>query len=437
VTRHILLTNDFPPKVGGIQSYLWELWRRLPPDDVTVYTSSYAGGEWWDRQQKFRVVRAREPVLLPQPHLARQVRELAARTGAEAIVIDPALPLGLIGPSLGLPYAVVLHGAEVTVPGRLPVSRQLLARSLGHASMWIAAGTYPELEARRALLGRGGDDGGAPARLPLSVRIPPGVDTERFRPLSSIDRAAARRRLGLPTSGLMVASISRLVPRKGMDTLIEAAALASARLPGQGLTVAIGGGGRDGRRLERLASHATIPVRFLGKLPEGDMADFYACADVFALCCRSRWWGLEQEGFGIVLVEAAASGLPCITIDSGGAGEAVVDGETGLVVADDGPPSDDAGPGAKTSPREAQVAGVADALVSVLSDPSRARHMGEAGRRRAEEELAYDILALKLAAALDRLPTLAAAGEGGAAGQARSAAPSGTLGARIRRRRRR
>ena len=406
MTRHILLTNDFPPKVGGIQSYLWELWRRLPPDDVTVYTSSYAGGEWWDRQQKFRVVRSREPVLLPQPHLARQVREVAARTGAEAIVIDPALPLGLIGPSLGLPYAVVLHGAEVTVPGRLPVSRQLLARSLGHASMWIAAGTYPELEARRALLGRGGDDGGTPARLPLSVRIPPGVDTERFRPLSSIDRAAARRRLGLPTSGLMVASISRLVPRKGMDTLIEAAALASARLPGQGLTVAIGGGGRDGRRLERLASHATIPVRFLGKLPEADMADFYACADVFALCCRSRWWGLEQEGFGIVLVEAAASGLPCITIDSGGAGEAVVDGETGLVVADDRPPSDDAGPGAKTSPREAQVAGVADALVSVLSDPSRARHMGEAGRRRAEEELAYDILALKLAAALDQLPTL-------------------------------
>jgi phosphatidylinositol alpha-1,6-mannosyltransferase len=461
VTRHILLTNDFPPKVGGIQSYLWELWRRLPPDDVTVYTSSYAGGEWWDRQQKFRVVRAREPVLLPQPHLARRVRELAARTGAEAIVIDPAQPLGLIGPSLGLPYAVVLHGAEVTVPGRLPVSRQLLARSLGHASMWIAAGTYPEVEARRALLGRGVDVGNAPgstpapgstaapdstaagadelppARLPLSVRIPPGVDTERFRPLSTIERAAARRRLGLPTSGLMVASISRLVPRKGMDTLIEAAALASPRLAGHGLTVAIGGGGRDRRRLERLASHANIPVTFLGKLPEADMADFYACADVFALCCRSRWWGLEQEGFGIVLVEAAASGLPCITIDSGGAGEAVVDGETGLVVADDGPPGDDAAPGAKTSARQVQVAGVADALVSVLSDPSRARHMGEAGRRRAEEELAYDILALKLATALDQLPTLAPAGDGGGAPRSPGAVPGGTAGERIRGRRRR
>ena len=119
--RHILLTNDFPPKVGGIQSYLWELWRRLPPDDVTVFTASYLGAEWWDGQQKFRVVRAREPVLLPQPHLATRVKQLAAQTGAEAVVIDPALPLGLIGPSLGLPYAVVLHGAEVTVPG--PPSR--------------------------------------------------------------------------------------------------------------------------------------------------------------------------------------------------------------------------------------------------------------------------------------------------------------------------
>jgi phosphatidylinositol alpha-1,6-mannosyltransferase len=153
VARHILLTNDFPPKVGGIQSYLWELWRRLPADQVTVFTSSYAGAARWDRQQKFRVVRAREPVLLPQPQLVRRVKQLARETDAEAVVIDPALPLGLAGPHLGLPYAVVLHGAEVTVPGRLPVSRQLLARALKASSLLIAAGTYPEAEARRAIGG--------------------------------------------------------------------------------------------------------------------------------------------------------------------------------------------------------------------------------------------------------------------------------------------
>lgn len=397
--RHMLVTNDFPPKVGGIQSYLWELWRRLPPDDVTVFTASYPGAKWWDSQQKFRLIRAREPVLLPQPHLAHRVKQAARRSGAEAVVIDPAIPLGLIGPSLGLPYAVVLHGAEVTVPGRLPVSRQLLSRAIRNASLVIAAGNYPEAEARRAL-GHGGraETGVALGPFPPVVQIPPGVDTERFRPLPHIDRAAARARLGLPHAGPLVASVSRLVPRKGMDTLIEAASALSGRFPG--LSVAIAGAGRDRRRLERLASHARVRVDFLGRLAPGDLPDFYACADVFALCCRSRWWGLEQEGFGIVLVEAAASGVPCITIDSGGAGEAVRDGESGLVVK---PRAGGDGWRSGSRQKAAQVADVADALARVLGDQALAQRMGEAGRRRAEEELSYDTLASKLAAALERL----------------------------------
>jgi phosphatidylinositol alpha-1,6-mannosyltransferase len=382
VVRHLLLTNDFPPKVGGIQSYLWELWRRLPPDEVTVLTASYPGSQWWDRQQKFRIVRVREPVLLPQPHLAHKVRELAADVGARAVVIDPAVPLGLLGPSLRLPYGVVLHGAEVTVPGRLPGSRQLLARSLEHASLWVAAGNYPAAEARRA----------APTTGAATVVVPPGVDAERFRPLPGIERAAARAHLGLPRSGQLVVSVSRLVPRKGMDTLIEAASAISGSFPS--LTVAIAGAGRDRRRLERLAAKGPVPVKFLGRVPDADLPALYACADVFALCCRSRWWGLEQEGFGIVLVEAAACGVPCITIDSGGAGEAVFNGETGIVVPED-------------QDHKAQVAGVADALAAVLSSPSRARAMGEGGRRRAEEELSYDILASRLAVALDKLAATA------------------------------
>lgn len=376
MVRHILLTNDFPPKVGGIQSYLWELWRRLPPDDVTVYTASYPGAAWWDREQKFRIVRAKEPVLLPQPYLARQVRRLAASVGAEAVVIDPALPLGLTGPSLGLPYAVVLHGAEVAVPGRLPVSRQLLARALNQASLWVAAGRYPEAEARRA----------APNARPQVVTLPPGVDTERFQPLPAIERAAARAHFGLPTTGPLAVSVSRLVPRKGMDTLIEAVARVAPRFPG--LSLAIAGAGRDRARLERLAARTDVPIKFAGKLADSDLPRFYGCADVFALCCRSRWWGLEQEGFGIVLVEAASCAAPCITVDSGGAGEAVLDGGTGLVV-----------PGGAS--RSAQVAGVAEALATVLSAPARARQMGDAGRRRIEEELSYDLLAERLRAALD------------------------------------
>jgi phosphatidylinositol alpha-1,6-mannosyltransferase len=397
--RHLLLTNDFPPKVGGIQSYLWELWRRLPPDDVTVFTATYPGAQWWDQDQKFRVIRAREPVLLPQPFLARRARKVARRSGARAVVIDPAVPLGLIGPSLGLHYAVVLHGAEVTVPGRLPVSRQLLARTIRNASLVISAGNYPEAEARKALRHRAnGEEGAGSEHFPPVVQIPPGVDTERFRPLPQIDRAAARARLGLPHSGPLVVSVSRLVPRKGMDTLIKAASTLAGRFPG--MSVAIAGAGRDRHRLERIASRARVRVDFVGKLDDADLPDFYACADVFALCCRSRWWGLEEEGFGIVLVEAAACGVPCITIGSGGAGEAVRDGETGFVVkAPEGGNRWREGPPRKAS----QVADVAQALATVLADPVLARRMGEAGRRRAEEELSYDILASKLAAALEQL----------------------------------
>ena len=337
-------------------------------------------------------------MLLPQPHLATRVKQLAAQTGAEAVVIDPALPLGLIGPSLGLPYAVVLHGAEVTVPGRLPVSRRLLARVLKNASLVIAAGHYPEAEARRAVGDEEPSNGGSVGDwFPPSVQVPPGVDTERFKPLPQIERAAARVRLRLPASGPLVSSVSRLVPRKGMDTLIQAASLVSGRFPG--LSVAIAGSGRDRRRLERLASHANVRVDFLGRLSAADLPDFYACSDVFALCCRSRWWGLEQEGFGIVLIEAASTGVPCVTIDSGGAAEAVKDGETGLVVGA-GPDDDDQPDG--HNHKGARVAEVADALATILSAPDLARRMGEAGRRRAEEELSYDILAAKLGSAIDQ-----------------------------------
>jgi phosphatidylinositol alpha-1,6-mannosyltransferase len=401
--RHLLLTNDFPPKVGGIQSYLWELWRRLPPDDVTVLTASRSGAQWWDGQQKFELKRTWEPVLLPNPYLALRVRRTARRVGATMIVIDPAIPLGLIGSSLRLPYAVVLHGAEVTVPGRLPITRQLLSRAIRNASLVIAAGSYPEAEARRAVSrGEKADGGGGDKAerrpFPPVVQIPPGVDTDRFRPLPQIDRASARARLGLTHSGPLIASVSRLVPRKGMDTLIRAASSLSGRFPG--LSVAIAGAGRDRRRLERLASRARVRVDLLGKVDDADLPDFYACADVFALCCRSRWWGLEQEGFGMVLVEAAASGVPCVTIDSGGAGEAVRDGVTGLVVK---PRQVSGGWQARAHHNTRQVGDVAAALGTVLSDPDLARRMGEAGRRRAEEELSYDILATKLAAALDQL----------------------------------
>jgi len=372
---HLLVTNDFPPKVGGIQSYLWELWRRLPPESFAVLTTPYKGDTAWDAEQPYRVVRDPDWWLLPKRSLRARVDALAAQIGASHVILDPALPVGAVGPKLALPYGVVLHGSEVTVPGRLPGSRAALGRVLRGAELVIAAGGYPAAEGEHA----------AGRSLPV-VEVPPGVDTERFRPLSAEERAEARRRFGLPVDQPVVLGVSRLVPRKGFDRLLQAVALAARTRPG--VVAAIAGGGRDRKRLEEVAAKAGAPVRFLGRVPDGDLPALYGCADVFAMLCRNRWAGLEQEGFGIVFLEAAAAGVPQVAGRSGGAHEAVVHGETGLVV--DHP--DD-------------VEAVAAALAELLDHPEQARAMGEAARARAVSEFTYDHLAARLGAALAALPS--------------------------------
>jgi phosphatidylinositol alpha-1,6-mannosyltransferase len=367
---HLLVTNDFPPKVGGIQSYLWELWRRLPPERVTVLTTPHEGAASWDAEQAFRVERVSQRVLLPSPGLRERIDKLAADVDAGVVVLDPALPLGLIGRRLERPYAVVLHGAEVTVPGRLPVTRQLLAQVLQPAVHLVAAGGYPAAEARHA----------AGTRTPPITVVPPGVDVQRFVPLDARQRAAARRAHDLPVDARLVLGLSRLVPRKGFDILIRAAA--RLRPTRSDLVVAIAGGGRDRHRLETLAGRLGAPVRFLGRVPDDVLPDLYGCADVFAMLCRNRWAGLEQEGFGIVFAEAAACAVPSVAGDSGGAAEAVAHGETGYVV----DPTD--------------VDAVTDALARLLDDEELRVALGRTGRRRVEQELSYERLARRLDDAL-------------------------------------
>ncbi len=364
---HVLVTNDFPPKVGGIQSYLWELWRRLPADRVTVFTTAHPGAADFDARQPFGVRRWSGGVLLPTPALAAEIGRVAAEVGATVVLLDPALPVGLLGPGLDLPYGVVLHGAEVTVPARVPLARHLLRRVLRSAVSVVAAGGYPAAEATRL----------AGAGLPLHV-VPPGVDVDRFRPLGDEERRRARAGAGLPVDGRLVVGMSRLVPRKGFDVLIAAAALLAPSRPD--LTVAIAGAGRDRARLERLVQATGAPVRLLGFVPDADMPGLLAGADVFAMPCRSRWAGLEQEGFGIVFLEAAACGVAGLAGASGGSHEAVAHGETGFVV---GRPEDPVA--------------VAAALARLLDDAGLCRAMGAAARRRAEDQFDYDRLAAGLA----------------------------------------
>jgi phosphatidyl-myo-inositol dimannoside synthase len=355
----LLVTNDFPPKVGGIQSYLHELWRRLPPEETHVLTTPYPDAADWDAAQPFSIERVSRRVLLPAPGLARRVDAIARERGADVIFLDPVLPLGLIGRRLrAAPHVLIAHGAEVNVPGRLPGGRMLARRVLRAASGLVAAGEYPARAAARA----------AGTEIPTLV-VPPGVDPDRFRPLSADERAAARHRFGLGADRPLVLGLSRLVPRKGFDVLIDAVAGMDP-----GVQLAIGGAGRDAGRLERRAADRGITGRctFLGRVPDADIAGLYGCADVFAMVCRERWGGLEAEGYGIVFVEAAACGVPSVAGRSGGSHEAVVDGETGFVV----------------DPHDA--GGVRAALDRVLGDETLRERLGAAARTRAVEELTYD-----------------------------------------------
>lgn len=369
--KHLLVTNDYPPKIGGIQSLLWEWWRRLPADRFAVLTSPYEGTAAFDAGEPYRIERTPEPFLLPHPWMVKRINDLADDFGADLVVIDPAVPLGLVGPSLKLPYDLVLHGAEVTVPGRLPLSKQALGYTLRRARHIIAAGGYPAAEAEHA----------AGRALPTTV-VPCGVDPERFQPLDAAERSAARDHFGIPDDAELIVGISRLVPRKGFDTAIRAVNRIKHRRPD--LLLVIAGSGREEDRLRRLAAELDAPVMFTGRVANDDLPKLYGCADLFTMLCRNRWGGLEQEGFGIVFIEAAACGVPQVAGDSGGAAEAVAHGETGLVV---------------DEPEDIQA--VADAFEQLLEDDELRASMGTRSRQRVETEFAYDVLARRLGETLE------------------------------------
>jgi phosphatidylinositol alpha-1,6-mannosyltransferase len=395
--RHLLVTNDFPPKIGGIQTYLWELWRRLPPESFSVLTIELPGAAEFDAAQPFRIERLPVPMLLPTPSLTRRIRRLANETGSSLVVLDPLLPVGLLGPYLGLPYAVILHGAEVSVPGRLPGTRQAMARVLRGAELVVTGGRWTEAEARwlasPALLPHlsrllpGPHQGPRPHRQPVPpvppfVDITPGVDHHRFRPLTPDESKKARVAHALPPEGRLVLSVGRLVPRKGMVTLVRAAARLAPSRPD--LTIAIAGTGRQQGQLQELVAATGAPVRLLGRVEDARLPSLYGAADVFVLACRTRWAGLEQEGFGIVFLEAAACGVPSVAGRSGGAPEAVLHERTGLVVDNPG-----------------DSAAVASNLARLLDDETERARLGRQARARVERCFAYDLLAARLAQVLE------------------------------------
>ncbi len=373
MARHLLVTNDFSPKTGGIQVYLEELWRRLDAGRAVVLTAnSHPDAATFDAASSLTIERvATRTLFWPSLRTKRAIEAAIERHDPALVLLDPAWPLGLIGPFLSRPFGVILHGAEVTIPGRLPLVSRTLRFVLRRARVAICAGGYPEAEARRC----------AGSAMPEVIQVPPGVNSERFVPVTSEQRAATREKFALANDALVVASYSRLVPRKGMDVLIEASALVAPSFPE--LVVMIGGAGRDRARLERLALRHRAPVRFVGRVSDEDLPNWLAASDLMVMDCRSRWAGFEQEGFGIVFVEAASCAVAQIAGRSGGSHDAVINEQTGLIV---------------ENPRSATE--LAAAMRRLLEDQTLRERLGAAARINVETNFDWRILAGTLGAQL-------------------------------------
>ena len=369
MTRTLVVTNDFPPRPGGIQAFVQGLVERLPADDVLVYASSWKGASEYDAAQPFQVIRDRTSMLLPTPRVARVLADLVRSERIDAVWFGAAAPLGLLAPTLRAAGAQRLvattHGHEIGW-GALPVARSLLRRIGREVDVLTYLGEYTRSRLARAL--------GPQVRL---ERLAPGVDSSVFAP-NPAARVAVRARLGLGDRPVVVC-VSRLVPRKGQDVLIQAMPAIAAAVPGAALLLV--GGGPHRPDLERLVERLGLreDVVITGSQPWAELPGFYAAGDVFAMPCRTRHAGLDVEGLGIVYLEASATRLPVVAGDSGGAPDAVRVGETGLVV--DG----------------RSVGAVADAVVSYLGDPSRAAQVGVAGRAWVEQEWSWEGSAHRLA----------------------------------------
>jgi phosphatidylinositol alpha-1,6-mannosyltransferase len=369
--RTLIVTNDFPPRQGGIQSFVHGLAVRQPPGSVVVYASDHPGSAAFDAKQPFPVLRHPTGLLLPTPAARRRVVAALEDFGCTAVWFGAAAPLGLLAPALRAAGAervvATTHGHEAAW-AMLPGGRQALRRIGAGSDVVTYLGEY--FRQRLAdTLGRGAE----------LVHLTPGVDVETFRP--EVDGSAVRRRYSLEDRPVIVC-VSRLVPRKGQDTLVHALPLVQHRI--RDAAVLLVGAGRYREELSGLAASLGVAdsVVFTDGVPHDELPGHYAAGDVFAMPCRTRRGGMDVEGLGIVFLEASASGLPVIVGDSGGAPDAVLDGRTGYVV--DG----------------RNVGAVADRLIQLLTDDALRDRMGAAGRAWVEREWRWDVLADRLRALL-------------------------------------
>ncbi len=367
MSRVLVVTNDFPPRQGGIQSFVAGVLDRFDPSEVVVLTSSYDGSRDYDAAASYPIVRARATMLLPTRAVSTQAVGLLREHGCDAVWFGAAAPLGLLAPALRAAGARRLvgttHGHEIGW-AKLPGARHMLRRISADVDVLTYLGDYTRVRLARAL----------PAGVRLE-QLTPGVDTAIFRP--DVDGGVVRAEHGLGQRPVVVC-VSRLVPRKGQDVLIECWPRVLAAVPDAVLLLVGGGAGQA--KLQRAARDAGVAdsVVMTGGVPWAELPAHFAAGDLFAMPCRTRWGGFDIEGLGIVYLEASSTGLAVLAGDSGGAPDAVLRGETGVVV-----------PGA-------DAVAIADAIAGLLVDADRRRALGSRGRAWVEERWQWQQIAARL-----------------------------------------
>jgi len=367
--RTLIVTNDFPPRTGGIESFVLAMAQRMPKDEVVVHTARQSGDRGFDATLDFPVIRDRSRLMVPTPAISRRAAEIARAEGCDRVWFGAAAPLGLMAGRLraaGVQQLVATtHGHEVWWAS-VPITRQLIRRIGRQVDVVTFLGEYCRARIAPAL------DGAARARM---VQLTPGVDDVTFHP--GADGARVRELHGLGDRPVVVC-ISRMVARKGQDVLVRALPQIRQLVPDAALLLV--GDGPYRREVEREVDRLGLRehVVFAGRVPWVQTPDYYAAGTVFCMPTRTRLAGLEPEALGICYLEAAAVGLPVVAGDSGGAPDAVLDGENGFVV--DG----------------RNVDAVAHRCAQLLLDPQLAARFGARGRAWVAERWRWDDLAVRL-----------------------------------------
>lgn len=365
MSRTLVITNDFPPRPGGIQTFGYEIVRRFVPESVTVLTSNWEGAADFDAAQEFKIIRSSTQTLLPSRSTLAMAREIVVSEDITRVLFGAAAPLGLLASplrKLGVKNIVGMTQGHETGWAMTPGTRQAL-RKIGNDTDFLTyISEYTHKKISKVL---------SADAAPRMRRIVPGVDSSEFSPGNLTFGNQLRANLGWLDRPVIVC-VSRLMVRKGQDELIRALPQIHKTVPHASLIIV--GEGPYQKVLERLISRLELSefVHLTGKVSQCDLSKWYAAADVFAMPCRTRMGGWDVEGLGIVFLEGSATGLPVVVGDSGGATDAVINGKTGYLV-----------DGRNTSE-------ITSRLAFLLTNPAVAKSMGEAGRNWVTSEWTWD-----------------------------------------------